>query len=42
MAWAKAFVWANSNGMRECDPDLGLNFSVNHSDPFDEMPDAMP
>lgn len=40
LAWAKAFVWANSNGVRECAPDNGLTVPVTHSDLLDERADA--
>jgi hypothetical protein len=41
-AWAKAFVWATSNGVRECAPDNGLRAPVTHADLLDEMADAAP
>jgi hypothetical protein len=39
-AWAKAFVRATSNGMRECAPDTDLCFPVSHAYLLDEMSDA--
>jgi hypothetical protein len=42
LAWAKAFVWATSNGMRECAPDNGFRMPVTHSDRLGEMADAPP
>ena len=42
LAWAKAFVWANSNGVRECAPDNGLPVTATHGDLLDEMADAAP
>jgi len=41
-AWAKAFVWATSNGMREFAPYNELRLPVSHADLFDEMSDATP
>jgi hypothetical protein len=42
LAWAKAFVWATSNGVRECAPDNGFRVPVTHADLLDEMADAAP
>jgi hypothetical protein len=40
LAWAKAFVWANSNGVRECTPDNSSAAPVTHDDLLDETADA--
>ena len=42
LAWAKAFVRATSNGVRECASDNGLTVPVTHGDLLDEMADAAP
>jgi hypothetical protein len=42
LAWAKAFVWATSNGVRECTPDSGPRVPETHGDFLDEMADAAP
>ena len=42
LAWAKAFVWATSNGVRECAPNSGLRVPVPQSDLLDEIADAAP
>jgi hypothetical protein len=42
LARAKAFVWATSNGARECAPDDRLRMLVTNSNLLDEMADAAP
>lgn len=42
LAWAKAFVWATSNGVRECPPDNGRLVPVINIDLLDEISDATP
>jgi len=42
LAWAKALVWATSNGVRESAPNNGFRAPVTHADLLDEMIDAAP
>ena len=39
-AWAKALVWATSNGARECVPDDRPGAPAVHYDPVGEMMDT--
>jgi len=41
-ARAKAFVWATSNGVRECVPNERLRMPVTNGDLPDEMADTAP
>jgi len=40
LTWAKALVWASSNGVRECAPDSKLRMPAIHDDPVGEMVEA--
>jgi hypothetical protein len=42
LAWAKAFVWATSNGVRESGPNNDVRVPVPQNDLPDEMADAVP
>jgi hypothetical protein len=42
LALAKAFVWATSNGVRECAPNDRLRMLATNGDLLDEMADAAP
>lgn len=42
LAWAKAFVWATSNGMRECGPDDDFGLPATRVDLRDEIADTAP